>query len=119
MDNTAYTLLRPTTQRADHIYGVGHWWPALCDSCRGVDVQVVWKEVVRDDSYQFFAAQLILKSRTLRRGKHRLLLWPDVEADGSLETTTPSKMVTQDEMGRLEKVSTSLHIRRNSVLTSC
>lgn len=32
------------------------------------------------------------------------MLWPGVEADGSLETTTPSKLVTQDEMGRLEKV---------------
>jgi len=42
--------------------------------------------------------------RTLRRGKHRLLLWPGVEADGSVETSTPSKMATQDEMGRLEKV---------------
>lgn len=46
-----------------------------------------------------------LAVRTLRRGKHRLLLWPDVEADGSVETTTPSKMEVQDEMGRLEKVS--------------
>ena len=42
--------------------------------------------------------------RTLRRGKHRMLLWPDKEADGSLETTTPSKSETRDEMGRLEKV---------------
>lgn len=42
--------------------------------------------------------------RTLRRGKHRLLLWPGVEADGSIETATPSKLVVQDEMGRLEKV---------------
>lgn len=44
-------------------------------------------------------------NRTLRRGKHRLLLWPDVEADGCVETTTPSKMEVQDEMGRLEKVN--------------
>jgi hypothetical protein len=43
--------------------------------------------------------------RTLRRGKHRLLLWPGVEADGSIETTTPSKLAVQDEMGRLEKAS--------------
>ena len=46
-------------------------------------------------------------SRNLRRGKHRLLLWPGVEADGSLETSTPSKLATQDEMGRLEKVNSS------------
>jgi phosphatidylinositol 3-kinase len=42
--------------------------------------------------------------RTLRRGKHRLLLWQGKEADGSMETTTPSKSGTEDEMGRLEKV---------------
>jgi len=50
-------------------------------------------------------AHLVLAVRTLRRGKHRLLLWSDIEADGSVDTTTPSKMETQDEMGRLEKVS--------------
>ncbi|KAL9714216.1 Phosphatidylinositol (PI) 3-kinase [Leucoagaricus gongylophorus] len=48
--------------------------------------------------------RLFGKKWTLRRGKHRLLLWPDVEADGSVETTTPSKMEVQDEMGRLEKL---------------
>jgi phosphatidylinositol 3-kinase len=46
--------------------------------------------------------------RTLRRGKHRLLLWPGKEADGSVETTTPSKSGDRDEMGRLERVRHSL-----------
>ncbi|EIW84194.1 atypical PIKK PI3K protein kinase [Coniophora puteana RWD-64-598 SS2] len=44
------------------------------------------------------------KKWTLRRGKHRLLLWAGKEADGSVETTTPSKVGTKDEMGRLEKL---------------
>ncbi|KAF9561978.1 phosphatidylinositol 3-kinase [Agrocybe pediades] len=48
--------------------------------------------------------RLFGKKWTLRRGKHRLLLWPDTIADGSVETTTPSKLATQDEMGRLEKL---------------
>ncbi|KAG5723857.1 Phosphatidylinositol 3-kinase catalytic subunit type 3 [Termitomyces sp. T112] len=48
--------------------------------------------------------RLFGKRWTLRRGKHRLLLWPGVEADGSVETTTPSKLETRDEMGRLEKL---------------
>lgn len=48
--------------------------------------------------------RLFGKKWTLRRGKHRLLLWPDREADGSVETTTPSKLGTRDEMGRLEKL---------------
>ncbi|EAU85589.2 atypical/PIKK/PI3K protein kinase [Coprinopsis cinerea okayama7 len=48
--------------------------------------------------------RLFGKKWTLRRGKHRLLLWPGVEADGSVETTTPSKLAIRDEMGRLEKL---------------
>lgn len=31
-------------------------------------------------------------------------MWPGNEADGSVDTATPSKMEVQDEMGRLEKV---------------
>ncbi|KAG6840119.1 hypothetical protein C0991_008879 [Blastosporella zonata] len=48
--------------------------------------------------------RLFGKKWTLRRGKHRLLLWPGIEADGSIDTTTPSKLETRDEMGRLEKL---------------
>ncbi|KAF9070787.1 putative atypical/PIKK/PI3K protein kinase [Rhodocollybia butyracea] len=49
--------------------------------------------------------RLFGKKWTLRRGKHRLLLWPGIEADGSVESTTPSKIPgTTDEMGRLEKL---------------
>lgn len=49
--------------------------------------------------------------RTLRRGKHRMVLWPDREADGANETTTPSKIGTRDEMGRLEKVRKNIMSR--------
>ncbi|KAI0648895.1 atypical/PIKK/PI3K protein kinase [Trametes meyenii] len=48
--------------------------------------------------------RLFGKKWTLRRGKHRLVLWPDREADGANETTTPSKIGTRDEQGRLEKL---------------
>ncbi|KAI0636200.1 atypical/PIKK/PI3K protein kinase [Trametes polyzona] len=48
--------------------------------------------------------RLFGKKWTLRRGKHRMVLWPDREADGANETTTPSKIGTRDEMGRLEKL---------------
>ncbi|CEL55526.1 phosphatidylinositol 3-kinase [Rhizoctonia solani AG-1 IB] len=44
------------------------------------------------------------KKSTLRRGKHRLLLWVGQEADGSAESRTPSKVELKDEMGRLEKL---------------
>ena len=33
-----------------------------------------------------------------------MILWPDREADGANETTTPSKIGTRDETGRLEKL---------------
>ena len=49
--------------------------------------------------------------RTLRRGKHRLLLWAGQEADGSMQTKTPSKLGTRDEMGRLEKVGKVIDIQ--------
>ncbi|KAJ4480107.1 atypical/PIKK/PI3K protein kinase [Lentinula aciculospora] len=49
--------------------------------------------------------RLFGKKWTLRRGKHRLLLWPGMEADGSVDSTTPSKIPgAADEMGRLEKL---------------
>ncbi|KAF9243548.1 phosphoinositide 3-kinase family, accessory domain-containing protein [Melanogaster broomeanus] len=48
--------------------------------------------------------RLFGKKWTLRRGKHRLLLWAGQEADGSMDTKTPSKLGSRDEMGRLEKL---------------
>lgn len=51
-----------------------------------------------------FLVHATIRRRTLRRGKHRLLLWADQEADGSVESRTPSKIGLKDEMGRLEKV---------------
>ncbi|KAI5119006.1 hypothetical protein M0805_004416 [Coniferiporia weirii] len=48
--------------------------------------------------------RLFGKKGTLRRGKHRLFLWKGVEADGSVDTKTPSKTEVKDEMGRLEKL---------------
>ncbi|KAI0709903.1 atypical/PIKK/PI3K protein kinase [Earliella scabrosa] len=48
--------------------------------------------------------RLFGKKWTLRRGKHRMILWPDREADGANESTTPSKMGQRDESGRLEKL---------------
>ncbi|CAI2174621.1 6179_t:CDS:10, partial [Funneliformis geosporum] len=48
--------------------------------------------------------RLFGKHNTLRKGKHKLFLWPDVEADGRDRTTTPSKVGEEDEMDRLEKL---------------
>lgn len=48
---------------------------------------------------------------TLKKASHRLYLWPGLEGDGNLETSTPSKVANdpnrkRDEMARLEKVGT-------------
>jgi len=55
--------------------------------------------------------------RTLRRGKHRLLLWQGQEADGSFDTKTPSKVGSHDEMGRLEKVLPMSEYTRHALTT--
>ena len=47
---------------------------------------------------------------TLRQGRQRLYLWPGAEADGSVESKTPSKTEIKDERGRLEKVWTHLQL---------
>ncbi|KAJ3180966.1 Phosphatidylinositol (PI) 3-kinase [Geranomyces variabilis] len=44
------------------------------------------------------------KYNTLRQGKHKLFLWPWREADGLDQTSTPSKIDSQSEMDRLEKL---------------
>jgi phosphatidylinositol 3-kinase len=48
--------------------------------------------------------------RTLKRGQQRLYVHREVEADPRLDSTTPGEMPTvdgQDEMGRLEAVSSA------------
>lgn len=56
--------------------------------------------------------KLFGKKATIKRGKQRLRLWPGQEADGSMHTSTPSKVVLEpgqhDEMGRLEKVGSEV-----------
>lgn len=58
--------------------------------------------------------RLFGKKCTLRKGQQRLYLWEGKEADGLATSSTPSKIPLAagetDELGRLEKVSTSLHI---------
>lgn len=42
--------------------------------------------------------------RALRKGKQKLIVWPNVQGDGSLESTTPGKTKAQSELDRIEKV---------------
>lgn len=103
MDIAPDTILRSPVELADHLYCVGYWRSTLSRSGRRHDFQTVWQEMVGWCPL-FFCVYRSPWYRTLRRGKHRLLLWPGKEADGSMDTTTPSKLGTRDEMGRLEKV---------------
>ncbi|CAM0142069.1 Phosphatidylinositol (PI) 3-kinase [Umbelopsis sp. WA50703] len=50
-------------------------------------------------TFKFFGKYL-----TMRKGKHKLYVWPGVEADGKAESATPSKLQKQDELDRLEKL---------------
>jgi hypothetical protein len=43
-------------------------------------------------------------------------LWPDQEADGSVDTRTPSKQELRDEMGRLEKVYAGDFFKKKNLL---
>ena len=48
----------------------------------------------------------IISPRTFRQGMHDLKVWPGIEADGSVQTTTPGKTPgKEDQMSRLAKVS--------------
>ena len=41
---------------------------------------------------------------TLRKGHHKLFLWPWTEADGSFKTETPSKVPNASALDALERV---------------
>ncbi|ORX92228.1 phosphatidylinositol 3-kinase [Basidiobolus meristosporus CBS 931.73] len=47
---------------------------------------------------------LFTKNNAMRKGRQKLYLWPEVEADGGIYTTTPGKIAERDEMDRLEKL---------------
>ncbi|XP_032217979.2 phosphatidylinositol 3-kinase catalytic subunit type 3 [Nematostella vectensis] len=50
------------------------------------------------------------KYGTLRHGMHDLKVWPGVEADGKMPTSTPGKTTaTEDQMNRLAKLSKKHH----------
>eukprot|EP01133_Synstelium_polycarpum_P003796 gene3796-4377_t len=49
------------------------------------------------------------RNRIERRGKHKLLVWQDVQGDGSVQTTTPGQIQGKDEVYRLEKNSELLN----------
>jgi hypothetical protein len=120
VDNTSNTILRPASQLSTHVYGMGYWRTQGCHSCWRIDVSDVWQEVVIDSPTTAHIIKICPNSlfiRTLRRGKHRLLLWLGVEADGSMESTTPSKLATPDEMGRLERVRDYTSFKQSVGLT--
>ncbi len=49
---------------------------------------------------------LFIISSTYRQGMHDLKVWPNVEADGSPNTTTPGKTSdSRDQMNRLGKLT--------------
>ncbi|KAI9320243.1 phosphatidylinositol 3-kinase [Dichotomocladium elegans] len=53
--------------------------------------------------------RLFGKYFTLRKGKHKLHLWPGQEADGRDDTKTPSDVKIDDDMEKLEKLVKRYH----------
>jgi hypothetical protein len=110
MDHATDPLLRPPVELPDRLYCMGYSGTSRSGASWWHNIPVVQQKMV---VFLIYSAEALLMEvpggdRTLRRGKHRLLLWPGKEADGSVETTTPSKSGDRDEMGRLEKVRYSL-----------
>lgn len=107
MDHISHSILRPAAQLPDHVHRMGYSGPTRRRSSRRLYLPFVRKELVSTRGsapVPLMPTSTLRDCRTLRRGKHRLYLWPDREADGSNDTSTPSKTGTRDEMGRLEKV---------------
>jgi phosphatidylinositol 3-kinase len=50
--------------------------------------------------------QLFGKNKTIRKGKYKLHVWPDIEADGLNDCSTPAKISERTESDRLDKVFT-------------
>ncbi|KAJ3073785.1 Phosphatidylinositol (PI) 3-kinase [Podochytrium sp. JEL0797] len=44
------------------------------------------------------------ENSTVKKGKHKLMLWPGKEADASLDSSTPSAFVDSNETDRLERL---------------
>ncbi|KAJ7604536.1 atypical/PIKK/PI3K protein kinase [Mycena polygramma] len=76
----------------------------FCGPIRGILCSGPAHPLLRPSTGSCSTFRLFGKKWTLRRGKHRLHLWRDVKGDGSVESTTPSKLEERDEMGRLEKL---------------
>src|ERR1700729_3536115 len=104
MGPSSHPILRLAAKLSDHPHSVGYCRTASSCTSGRLYLSTLWEEMVGSSSFAIYLHLNTLFYRTLRRGKHRLLLWPDQEADGSMESTTPSKIGARDEMGRLEKV---------------
>lgn len=99
---------------------VGHLWTGQRRPCRGNHCHPVWQIWVRwrgKHSTSFepnITETALLLSSMFRQGMHDLKVWPGVEGDGGDPTATPgrtSSTLTEDQMGRLAKVTHSCAFR--------
>ena len=80
----------------------------LCDLPLGAQLTFTIYDVASSTTSRIIGGTtlpLFSKKGTLKCAQHRLFVWKGVQADGSVETATPSKVgEMKDEMGRLEKL---------------
>ena len=80
----------------------------LCDLPLGAQLTFTIYDVASSTTSRIIGGTtlpLFSKKGTLKCAQHRLFVWKEVQADGSVETATPSKVgEMKDEMGRLEKL---------------
>lgn len=105
---------RPSPKCPGCSYSVGHLWTRQGRPCWGNHCHPVWQIWVRwyskhRKSFEpIITDTVLLLSSMFRQGMHDLKVWPGVEGDGGDPTTTPgrtSSSLTEDQMGRLAKVS--------------
>lgn len=102
-------------------YSVGHLWTGPGRPCRGNHCHSVWQIWVRwygkhrKSLGPNITEMVLLLSSMFRQGMHDLKVWPGVEGDGGDPTATPGRTssgLTEDQMGRLAKVTQPCALRR-------
>ncbi|CEP14473.1 hypothetical protein [Parasitella parasitica] len=112
-DNKPLTVPVKTSYKAFRNHWSWNEWLTLpikyCDLPSSAQFAItVWKTIGPRKVKPIGGTTLRLfgKQFTLRKGKQKLHLWPDCEADGNHDTSTPSKLsnIDDNDMNKLEKL---------------
>ncbi|RKO89018.1 phosphoinositide 3-kinase family, accessory domain-containing protein, partial [Blyttiomyces helicus] len=110
-DNKALTLPIRTSYHAFQTHWTWNEWIAIPVKYRDLPVNAqlafsIWDAYAPRNAVPLGGSTFPLfgKNDTLKKGSHKLFVWPWQEADGQVHTSTPSKINGTSEMDRLEKL---------------